>query len=206
MIKILQLIKTLNSTEAGRTKTKDSYLRMSYGVDVDNFFDDEKSKKYPFRNKKTNNVFEIRVEQAHDGIRIYNMGKLTNSNIEDLWAGDTIILEKRISKNNIEYFIDCEKKVDTVVFQSFKHEYFELLTPQTFHLLSNSNSIRYEIKGRAKRRKDSNEVDLYNIYFNNQLISANLSETELLKITQLNKNFYISTAKSWQFYKYEFEE
>lgn len=206
MIKILQLVKTLNNTEAGRTKTNDSYLRMSYGVDIDNFFDNVTSKKYSFCNKKNNNSFEVRVERSHDGIRIYNMGKITNSKSDDLWAGDKVILEKRIINNKVDYFIDCEKKIDTVIFQSFKNKYFELLTPQTFYLLDDCKNIRIENVGKDKKRKDSDEVDIYNIFFNNKRISAELTYTELLKITKIKKDCYVSKTKSWEFYEYEFEE
>lgn len=162
-ILIQQLIKTLNSTEAGRTKTNDSYLRMSYGVDAGNFFEDEASKKYNFSRKKDNSDFELRVEQSHDGIRIYNMGKLTNSKIEDLWAGDKIILEKRIFDGQIKYYIDCEKKTDSIVFQSFKGLHFELLTPQTFDLLKDCKNIKIQNMGKDKKRKDSDEIDIWDL-------------------------------------------
>ena len=204
-ILIQQLIKTLNSTEAGRTKTNDSYLRMSYGVDAGNFFENEASKKYNFSRKKDNSDFELRVEQSHDGIRIYNMGKLTNSKIEDLWAGDKIILEKRIFDGQIKYYIDCEKKTDSIVFQSFKGLHFELLTPQTFDLLKDCKNIKIQNMGKDKKRKDSDEIDIWDLYYNNEPISPRLSDTELMRITIKNNDSYITKTKSWEYYQFEME-
>lgn len=202
---IQQLIKTLNSTEAGRTKTNDSYLRMSYGVDVGDFFLDESSKKYNFSRKKDNTDFELRVEHSHDGIRIYNMGKLTNPKTEDLWAGDKIILEKRILDGQVKYYIDCEKKIDSIVFQSFKGLHFELLTPQTFDLLKDCKNIIIKNIGKAKKRKDSDEIDILDLYYNDDPISPKLSDTELLRITKKNNDFYITKTKSWEYYQFELE-
>lgn len=202
---IQQLIKTLNSTEAGRTKTHDSYLRMSYGVNVNSFFSDESPKKYSFKRKKDNEPFDLRVEHSHDGIRIYNMGKLTNSNIEDLWAGDKIILEKRIINGEVSFYIDCEKKTDSIIFQSFKGQHFELLTPQTIDLLNGCKEIKLINKGKDKKRKDSDEIDIWDIVFYGNTINPKLSDTELLKISIKNNKSYITKTKSWEYYQFEME-
>lgn len=206
MLKIQQLIKTLNNTEAGKTKTKDSYLRMSKGVDIGNFFPNmDRNFFYTFKRKNSLSVVKIRVEDCHDGIRIYNIGQISNAGAENLWGGDKIILEKRIDDSGEKYFIDCKKEVRSVYFQRFKNEGFELLTPQKFSLMQNCNNLQLISLGKMKKRSDSDETDVYKIIIDGVQLSHELEKTELLKIDICNDKCSYSKTRSWEYYQFIME-
>ena len=206
MLKIQQLIKTLNNTEAGKTKTKDSYLRMSKGVDIGNFFPNmDRGFFYTFRRKNNLDVVKIRVEDCHDGIRIYNIGQISNANADNLWGGDKIILEKRIDNSGEKYFIDCKKETKSVYFQRFKNEGFELLTPQKFNLIQNCDNLQLISLGKMKKRSDSDETDVYRILIDGVRLSHELENTELLKIDINDNKCVFSKTKSWEYYQFLME-
>lgn len=207
MIKIQQLIKTLNNTEAGKTKTKDSYLRMTKGVDIDDFFPHmERNFFYVFKRRHNLSDVKIRVEKCHDGIRIYNIGQISNANAENLWGGDKIILEKRIYDNDEpKYFIDCKRENDSIYFQKFKDIGFELLTPQKLKLSQNCQNLQLLTLGKMRKRSDSDETEVYKILINGTTVSHNLDNSELLKIHVKNNECLCSKTKSWEYYQFIME-
>ena len=207
MIKIQQLIKTLNNTEAGKTKTKDSYLRMTKSVDIDGFFPHmERNFFYTFKRRHNLSDVRIRVENCHDGIRIYNIGQISNANAENLWGGDKIILEKRIYDNEEpKYFIDFKRENDSIYFQKFKDMGFELLTPQKFGLAQNCRNLQLITLGKMRKRSDSDETEVYKILINGTTVSHNLDNSELLKIYVKNNECLCSKTKSWEYYQFIME-
>ena len=207
MIKIQQLIKTLNNTEAGKTKTKDSYLRMTKSVDIDGFFPHmERNYFYTFKRRHNLSDVRIRVENCHDGIRIYNIGQISNANAENLWGGDKIILEKRIYDNEEpKYFIDFKRENDSIYFQKFKDIGFELLTPHKIRLVQNCKNLQLITLGKMRKRSDSDETEVYKILINETTVSHNLDNSELLKIHVKNNECLCSKTKSWEYYQFIME-
>ena len=206
MIKIQQLIKTLNNMEAHRKKTKDSYLRMTKGVDVGGFFDDVDKQTYNLKMKRNLNEITIRVEKCHDGIRIYNMGKITNEKIGNLWGGDKIILEKVTCDDRTEYYIDYRKEEHSMFFQKYKDLGFEMLTPHKANLINNSANVRISLLGCGKPRSDSDETEYYDVVINDVRIDpSSFDKTELLKMEIKCGKCIWSKSTSWEYYQFLME-
>ena len=206
MIKIQQLIKTLNNMEAHRRKTKDSYLRMTKGIDIDGFFDDVDKQSYTLKMKRSLNEITVRVEKCHDGIRIYNMGKITNEKNGDLWGGDKIILEKTTCDNHIDYYIDYRKENYSIFFQPVKKLGFEVLTPHKMDLIKNLNNIKISYLGSCKPRSDSEETEYYDIIIDDLRIApSSFDKTELLKMDVKGDKCIWSKTTSWEYYQFIME-
>lgn len=115
-MEIIQFIKQLNNTELGKGNTHDTYILIPNSIGVDEIRDifEKQDVDYTFKDKE-NVEYSIDLKlTVHRENRVVGLGPYYRR--KDLKAGDTILLEKRINNEKIEFLIDF-KKNDFIYFR-----------------------------------------------------------------------------------------
>ena len=191
-MEIIQFIKQLNNTELGKGNTHDTYILIPNSIGVDEIRDifEKQDVDYTFKDKE-NVEYSIDLKlTVHRENRVVGLGPYYRR--KDLKAGDTILLEKRINNEKIEFLIDF-KKNDFIYFKK-SGSYFEALIPEyndrilNKEFYYNGETFLVSFKERKKKRVDSpKETDLYDITLDGKSIANDYNAKDIIGF-QLQEN------------------
>jgi len=201
----VQIIKKLNNTELGKASTNDTYILIPQELDITDLFP-VANQEVEFTYKKSGEIIKIRHTIGREK-RIVGLGPFYSK--YDVCAGDEILLEKKESIGQIQYYIDLKQKKNTVVLQKLKNG-FEVLTPERLDLLSpkmrtkQNEVLEVSYIGEQKKRQDSPEfTKIYDIKCNGQSIANGYSGKEIIELHLVDNYVELRPFCTWRKYKFE---
>ncbi len=202
-MKAFQMIKSVNNTELGKSRTHETYILVPQELDISMIFPTP-NELIPFYDPINKKTYDIRLTIGREK-RIVGLGKFYRDN--DAAAGDDIILKKTVYFNSVSYQIICKKHNNSIFISKLK-EGFELLTPERISLLTDDATISFNEKkerielvliNSIKKRKDSpNTTDIYDLRINNTSISNNYNSESILELVTDNNEVGIVSPKTWK--------
>lgn len=181
---IIRFEKKLNNTELGKGMTHDTYVLVPTDVDVTDIFETPGAE-VPFVDINSGDTVILRNTVAREK-RIVGLGEYYRS--KNLFAGDEVIFEKRITAESEAFFINVKKYDEVVVVQKYKSG-FEILTPERWNLLelwhnALNDAFSVVLKERKKKRTDSpEETNFYDICINGSSILDMYKTKEMLVLS-----------------------
>ena len=212
-MKIQQFIKSLNNTEIGKGGTHECYVRVSEKVEnIENIFDSTNHHPSFINLKNGGKVDSVHITSGRE-FRINGLGDFYRNN--NVNAGDEIVFERQDDGAKTEFFINLNKKENTIIFQKNSRG-FEVLNSDRLDLLLSASryqdKVSYngssglfviEFKESSKKRADSpSETDFYSITFNGQDILNDLKSNEYLEFSNSITNKILKKVVVWQSYEF----
>ena len=145
-LKVVQVIKKLNNTELGKGGTHDTYVLIPQNLDISDLFPNV-NEQISFINKENGEIVNLRHTSRREK-RIVGLGPYYNK--YDVCAGDEIILERQIIRDESQYFISLKKRLNTLVLQKQKNG-FEILTYEHYYPIFAGSRLFREEKARLPR-------------------------------------------------------
>lgn len=207
-LKVIQIIKKLNNTELGKGGTHDTYILIPQNLDISEVFP-AVNEQVSFINKENGDIVNLRYTSKREK-RIVGLGPFYGK--YDVCAGDEIVLERQIVKEESRYYISLKQKFNTVVLQKQKNG-FEVLTKNRSKLLDESffdnagTKIQLQYLLSEKKRQDSPEpTDFYDLIIGGKSVLGDFSGKELLEIEVKNKTACLNRFCAWKKYVFEMED
>lgn len=210
-MEVVQVIKKLNNTELGKGGTHDTYVLVPQNLDIADLFPTV-NEQIGFINKQNGESVSIRYTTGREK-RIVGLGPFYSEN--NVCAGDEIVFERQIIGDKSQYFINLNKKRNTVVLQKMKNG-FEILTPERKTLIneytmikkaSGLESVYIKFLCSEKKRLDSPDTtDFYDVQVGGYSILDDYSGKEIVEI-EINENkARLNRFCAWKKYKFNLEE
>lgn len=209
-MKSIQLIKQVNNTELGKGGTHETYILIPQELNVFDLFE-ENNVKYSFVDKDSLKEYKIRLTSGREK-RIVGLGPFYSD--KNFFAGDKVLLEKRILQNGeIHYYIALQRASNTVFFQKVRG-CFAAMTPENVNAVldkdfsSDDNvSIKVEYCGEIQKRTDSpTKTKVYNIFIGDNNIQSNYQDRDMIGLRYSDDKIELIEAKPWEKYVIEVEE
>lgn len=207
-MKVVQVIKKLNNTELGKGGTHDTYVLIPQNLDISDLFP-VVNEQISFINKENGEIVNLRHTFRREK-RIVGLGPYYKK--YDVCAGDEIVLERQVIRDESQYFISLKKRLNTVMLQKQKNG-FEVLTKDRVNLLDsislNSDGellqLRYLCSG--KKRQDSPEpTEFYDLLVGERSLLDDFLGKEFVEI-EVNDNIArLNRFCAWKKYKFEMED
>lgn len=207
-LKVVQVIKKLNNTELGKGGTHDTYVLIPQNLDISDLFP-VVNEQISFINKENGEIVNLRHTFRREK-RIVGLGPYYKK--YDVCAGDEIVLERQVIRDESQYFISLKKRLNTVMLQKQKNG-FEVLTKDRVNLLDsislNSDGellqLRYLCSG--KKRQDSPEpTEFYDLLVGERSLLDDFLGKEFVEI-EVNDNIArLNRFCAWKKYKFEMED
>ena len=209
-MKSIQLIKQVNNTELGKGGTHETYILIPQDLNVSDLFE-ENNVKYNFIDKDSLKEYKIRLTSGREK-RIVGLGPFYSD--KNLFAGDKVLLEKRVFENGeTQYYISLQRAVNTVFFQKVR-SYFEAMTTENVtdvldkDFLSDAGvSIKVEYYGEIQKRTDSpTKTKVYNIFVGDNNIQSDYQDRDMIGLQYSDKRIKLIESKPWEKYVVEVKE
>lgn len=207
-LKVVQVIKKLNNTELGKGGTHDTYVLIPQNLDISDLFP-VVNEQIAFINKENGEIVNLRYTSRREK-RIVGLGPYYNK--YDVCAGDEIILERHVIRDESKYFISLKKRLNTVMLQKQKNG-FEILTEDRTNLLDavtlNADGELLQLKYLCseKKRQDSPEpTGFYDLLAGERSLLGDFSGKEFVEIEVNNNIARLNRFCAWKKYKFEMED
>ena len=207
-LKVVQVIKKLNNTELGKGGTHDTYVLIPQNLDISDLFP-VVNEQIAFINKENGEIVNLRYTSRREK-RIVGLGPYYNK--YDVCAGDEIILERHVIRDESKYFISLKKRLNTVMLQKQKNG-FEILTEVRTNLLDavtlNADGELLQLKYLCseKKRQDSPEPPgFYDLLAGERSLLGDFSGKEFVEIEVNNNIARLNRFCAWKKYKFEMED
>lgn len=207
-LKVVQVIKKLNNTELGKGGTHDTYILVPQNLDISDLFP-VINEQISFINKENGEIVNLRHTSRREK-RIVGLGPYYNK--YNVCAGDEIILERQIIRDESQYFISLKKRTNIVMLQKQKMG-FEILTDDRTGLLDSAtfgeDGIPLELKYLCseKKRQDSPELtEFYDLLAGDTSLFEDFSAKEFVEIEVNNNIARLNRFCAWKKYKFEMRD
>ena len=206
MVKVVQVIKKLNNTELGKGGTHDTYVLIPQNLDISDLFPIV-NEQISFINKENGKIVNLRHTSGREK-RIVGLGPYYNE--YDVCAGDEIILERQIIRDESQYFISLKKRLNTIMLQKQRNG-FEILTDNRTALLESVtlNGVPLQLKYLCseKKRQDSPEpTDFYDLLAGERSLLGDYSGKEFVEVEVNNNAARLNRFCAWKKYIFDMED
>lgn len=182
------LTKKLNNTEIGRGGTHETYIYIPHSLDVSDLFE-ELNEKIRFYCPQNHKHYEFRLTHGREK-RIVGLGPIYSD--FDVYAGDEICLERRISTGREEFLVSIKTYSNVIVLQRRKlafevlnEDRLPLITDKSYLLEGDSKKpFSLAFKEAVKKRADSKEATkLYDLLIDGNSAVANYANADLFELS-----------------------
>ena len=207
-LKVVQVIKKLNNTELGKGGTHDTYVLIPQNLDISDLFPIV-NEQISFINKENGEIVNLRHTSGREK-RIVGLGPYYNK--YDVCAGDEIVLERQIIRDESQFFISLKKRLNTLMLQKQKNG-FEILTDERTNLLKSAilrkdgEPLQLKYLCSEKKRQDSPEpTEFYDLLAGERSLLGDFSGKEFVEIEVNNNVARLNRFCAWKKYKFEMED
>lgn len=207
-LKVVQVIKKLNNTELGKAGTNDTYVLIPQNLDISDLFP-VVNEQISFINKENGEIVNLRHTSGREK-RVVGLGPYYRK--YDVCAGDEIILERQIVRDESQYFISLKKRLNTVMLQK-QRPGFEVLTQDRIGLLDEvilgetGNSLKLEYLCSEKKRQDSPEqTRFFDLLVGDKSLLGKYSGKECVEIEVTNNVARLNSYCAWKKYIFKMED
>lgn len=207
-LKVVQVIKKLNNTELGKAGTNDTYVLIPQNLDISDLFP-VVNEQISFINKENSEIVNLRHTSRREK-RIVGLGPYYRK--YDVCAGDEIVLERQIIRDESQYFISLKKRLNTVMLQKQRNG-FEILTEDRTNLLDavtlseEGELLQLRYLCSEKKRQDSPEpTKFYDLLAGERSLLGDFSGKEFVEIEVNNNIARLNRFCAWKKYKFEMRD